>query len=263
MAPNAAARVATRMPRRELLHVGGYGRSHFIEACAAVDGPIVPRREGNHRLLAALCADRRVVFARSSHHAVAFRDRAARGAPLRVVLQTFTREERLLSRREREVLATVAASQNPIQVHPLSLHETPGAPLYWPAGRRIDRGRWDARARGSDARDAVARRVSVGPSDRSSVNRLYPPVQPLSCGKAGSLNTFSENFSAALWTARTTSLQRALRSNAARSIHRLLTRASRRSVRGDWRECFGSPDGRGRVLLARCSSRRPGSVPPE
>jgi hypothetical protein len=114
-----------------LLHVRGYGRSHLIETGAAVHGPIVSRREWNHCLLATFGADGCVIFARSSHHAVALRDRAARGAPLRVVLQTLAREERLLPRRKREMLAAVAASQNPILVHPLSLHETPGAPLHW------------------------------------------------------------------------------------------------------------------------------------
>lgn len=69
------------------------------------------------------------------------------------------------------MLAAVAASQSPILVHALPPRDARGAAVLACRGGELDR---DARREqhGSDAREAVARRVSVGPSDRF----CYPTI---------------------------------------------------------------------------------------
>ena len=150
--------------------------SHLVVAGAAIDRAIVARREGDHRLLAALRADGCVVLAWRSELAVALRDLATVQTALRVVLEALAGEELLLTGGEKELLPTVPARQSAIFVQSLSLHAAGDAvaPMAG-SGTAIDlrRGR-----RGRSTRGAAARGMRSCSSSRISlVARLYPSAQ--------------------------------------------------------------------------------------
>lgn len=115
------------------------GRQHacsdLVEAATAVDGPVVPWRERDHRLAATRRADRRVVLTRSPDGPSSLRGGAARWASLWIVDQPLASEEGLFPRREDERLTTIPAGERAILEHPLRV-------LLWGAGRvgRVARG---------------------------------------------------------------------------------------------------------------------------
>jgi hypothetical protein len=93
--------------------------SNLIEAGAAIDGSIIPRRERYDGLAPAGAADRSVEFSWAFAGARPLGRRAARWASLRVVGQPLARKEGLLTGREAELLRTVATGQTTVLVHPL------------------------------------------------------------------------------------------------------------------------------------------------
>src|SRR4029453_11962495 len=82
--------------------------SDLVEARAAIDRSIVARREWNDGLPPAGSADRRVELSRALVGAGALGDRSTRRAPLGVVRQPLAGKERLLARREGELLPAIA-----------------------------------------------------------------------------------------------------------------------------------------------------------
>ena len=101
------------------------------EAGAAEDGAALRRIEGNCRLLSALRAEHRDLYALADARGLRGGDggealilRLLAGlAPLRLVLQTLVVEEELFARRPGEILAAVDAEDQAI--HELSLHLYP------------------------------------------------------------------------------------------------------------------------------------------
>ena len=91
----------------------------LVEARAAIDRSIVPRRERHDGLTPAGPADRGVEFARALVVPRALGGGAARRASLRVVDQTLAGEEGLLAGGEDELFPAVAAGQTTILVHAL------------------------------------------------------------------------------------------------------------------------------------------------
>src|SRR5262245_9201307 len=96
--------------------VGDVG-SDLVEARAAVHRPIVARRERHHRLPAAHPADRGVVFARASRRLGPLVGGATAVAPLRIVLEAFAGEERLLTRRKDERFAAITTGERTVRLH--------------------------------------------------------------------------------------------------------------------------------------------------
>src|SRR5687768_2290556 len=91
----------------------------LVEARAAVHRPIVARREWHYRLPAARAADRGVELARPFVRSGALGRCSAGGAALGVVDQALAGIERLLARREDELLGAISTGQRTVFVHPL------------------------------------------------------------------------------------------------------------------------------------------------
>src|SRR3954453_17220229 len=94
-------------------------RSDLVEAGAAIDRTVVPRRERYDGLTPAGPADRGVELARAVARAGALGDRPARRAPLGVVGQPLAGKEGLFAGRGAELLGTVATGQAAVLVPPL------------------------------------------------------------------------------------------------------------------------------------------------
>src|SRR6187397_1750560 len=115
---------------------------NLVEAGAAIDGSIVPRRAGYDGLTPAGPADRRMELSWSLVRAGALGGCPARRAPLRVVGQTLAGKEGLLAGREAELLGAVATGQTTVLVHPLqTLLPRCGTPwtheIPTPSGQRV------------------------------------------------------------------------------------------------------------------------------
>src|SRR5450759_2145773 len=102
--------------RRGAAHLPG--SLHLVKARAAIDWSVVARCKRHDRLAAARAADCGVELAWSTDHAGAFRGSPTGQTALRVVLQTFAEEKRLLPGGEDELLGTVAADERSVLVHP-------------------------------------------------------------------------------------------------------------------------------------------------
>jgi len=93
--------------------------TNLVEARAAVDGPIVPRGKGHHRLAAAAATDRRVELTRAAAGSRALCDGAAGRASLWVVQESFAGKEGLFAAREDELFGAVPARKGSVLVHAL------------------------------------------------------------------------------------------------------------------------------------------------
>ena len=93
--------------------------SDLVEARAAIDGSIVPRREWHDGLTPAGPAHRGMKLSWALGGASALGDRSAGRTPLGVVGQPLAREEGLLAGREDELLGAIATGQSTVLVHPL------------------------------------------------------------------------------------------------------------------------------------------------
>jgi hypothetical protein len=114
---------------------------NLVEAGAAVDRPIVPGSERDHRLATATAADRGVEFARSPDGPSALGDGPTRGTSLGVVEETLAGEEGLLSTREGELTCAIAAREAAVLEHAclfLLLGAAPG--LRFRPSVRVGRG---------------------------------------------------------------------------------------------------------------------------
>ena len=91
----------------------------LVEAGAAVDGPVVPWREGHDRLAPTRPANRGMELPWSLVGSGSLGNGPAGWASLRVIDQPFRVEEGLLAGREDELLAAITAGQTTVLVHPL------------------------------------------------------------------------------------------------------------------------------------------------
>jgi hypothetical protein len=92
--------------------------THLVEARAAVDRSVVPRREGHDGLSPTGAADRCMELARSFVVSRSLGRGATRRTALRIIDQTLAGIEGLLACREGELLRTVSTGQRTVLVHP-------------------------------------------------------------------------------------------------------------------------------------------------
>ena len=141
---------------------GQGSRANLVEARAAVDGPVVARRERYDGLTPAGPADRGMELARAFAGAGSLGSGTARWASLGVVGQPLRGEECLLAGREEELLGAVATGQTTVLVHPRQTLLGSDAMTVEPTGRA-----GDGSATGERGGGATPGRPGLGPGTHS------------------------------------------------------------------------------------------------